>query len=294
MSNTELINAYFDNELNASEKKMFEDRLARDTELQREYKFQEDVIEGIREARRQSLKARLNQVQVGGAATGGSSWTAGKIAGLIILAAAAGFGIYYFYPESEPQLAETPAIIEEPIRDEATQTPVTPEQQDTNKDEEPVGETPPVVNETTEAGEKTDEVPAREESETNVQEEVKNPVVAPSFEDPKGEETEIELPTGDISGKAVVASDNLEVAVENDSRRFDFHYALENDRLTLYGNFEEDLYEILEFNTADMKAWFLSFNGEYYRLEPTEGKVERLEKVTDNRLLQTLKEASGN
>ncbi len=293
MSNTELINAYFDNELSASDKKMFEDRLARDTELQREYKFQEDIIEGIREARRQSLKARLDQIQVGGASAGGSSWTAGKIAGMIGLAAVVGLGIYYFYPENEPEVADTPVLIEQ----ESTEEPAVQDENTAQLDSETTESADQPVPESTNESVTEEETPVAETEETNtpeIQEEDKNPVVAPSFEDPEGEDTVVDLPSGEITGKAVVATENLEVAVENDSRRYEFHYALENEKLTLYGNFEEDLYEILEFNTQEMKAWFLSFNGEYYRLEPTSGKVERLEKVTDARLLQTLKEASGN
>ncbi len=297
MSNTELINAYFDNELNPSEKKMFEDRLARDSDLQQEYKFQEDIIEGIRNARRQALKARLDQVQVGGAATGGSSWSAGKIAGIISLAAIVGFGIYYFYPESEPVETSSPIVMEE---ENDMQEPETQSADITDASEEIVdevakdGETPTVAQSTqpTATTEEVEKAPEEEKAADKVMEESKNPVVAPSFEDPRERETDVDLPAGEISGKAVVASENLEISVDSESRKYDFHYTLNEDKLTLFGNFESDLYQILEFNTADMKAWFLSFNGDYYRLEPTNGKVEKLEKVTDNAVLTTLREAS--
>lgn len=295
MSNTELINAYFDNELNPSEKKTFEDRLTRDSDLQQEFKFQEDIIEGIRNARRQSLKARLDQVQVGGASTGGSAWTAGKIAGMIGLAAIVGFGIYYFYPGNEPVETSSPIVMEENTAEESNSQPtdIADESEDivevpaSNEQEQPVVKE---VQETPAAEENVESTVAEQSNE--VKEESKNPVVAPSFEDPRDEETNVNLPAGEVGGKAVVASENLEISVDNESRKYDFHYTLNEDKLTLFGNFENDLYQILEFNTSDMKAWFLSFNGDYYRLEPTEGKVEKLEKVTDAALLTTLREAS--
>lgn len=294
MSNTELINAYFDNELNASEKKLFEDRLARDTELQREFQFQEDIIEGIREARRQSLKARLNNVDVGGASSGGSSWTAGKIAGIIGLAAIAGFGIYYFYPDNDPVIQDTPVVIEEQQEEPATTLEAEPETSENTADATDAEEPEAQENITASTAEEAEEgTETTDEEQPEVMAENKNPVVAPSFDDPDNEETTVDIPAGDVDGKAVVASDNLEVAVEADNRRYDFHYMLENEKLVLYGNFQDDLYEILEFNTNDMKAWFLSFDGKYFRLDPTNGKVEELQQVTDQQLLRTLREASG-
>ncbi len=298
MSNTELINAYFDNELNPSEKKMFEDRLARDTELQREFKFQEDVIEGIREARRQSLKARLDKIQVGGGAAGGSSWSAGKIAGMIGLAAVVGFGIYYFYPENEPMVAESPVLTEsqeeEVVQPDNTIDNSTTEDITAAEAEEAREETPAATTEEPEVTSEEESAVEAEEESADIREEDKNPVVAPAFEDPEMQDSDVNLPEGDLDGKAVVTSDNLEVAIDNDSRRYDFHYELENDKLTLYGDFENDLYQILEFNTDDMKAWFLSYDNNFYRLAPTKGRVEKLEQVTDGVLLQTLREASGN
>lgn len=294
MSNTELINAYFDNELSASEKKMFEDRLTRDTDLQQEYKFHEEIIEGIREVRRQSLKARLDKVQVGGSA--GSSWTAGKITGLIGLVAVAGLAIYYLYPDnSDVQPIQTEEVIT--LNDSASDaTDILTEDQENQSKEDTSELSGEKIEDNTAVTEDTPEQPAENietiKPEVKVTEENKNPVVAPSFEDPKKADSNVTLPEGKVTGKAMVSTDNLEVAVNNTNKRYDFHYALENKQLILYGDFQNELYEILEFNTATMKSWFLSYGGSFYSLEQTNGKITSLEKVTDTALLNTLKEAS--
>jgi hypothetical protein len=295
MSNTELINAYFDNDLSDSEKKMFEERLTRDADLQQEYKFHEEIIEGIREVRKQSLKARLDKVQVGGSA--GSSWTAGKITGLIGLVAVAGLAIYFFYPEnSDVQPVQTEEVI---VLDDSTDnvSDLPADDQNNQPDEiiTEISEEKPEEN-ATETKEHSEPVDKTEtvEPEVKVSEENKNPVVAPSFEDPKKTDSNVSLPEGEVTGKAMVATENLEVAVNNTNKRYEFHYALENKQLTLYGDFQNELYEILEFNTATMKSWFLSYGGSFYSLEQTNGKITSLEKVTDTALLNTLKEASKN
>jgi hypothetical protein len=287
MSNTELINAYFDNELNVSEKKMFEDRLARDTNLQQEFKFQEDIIEGIRETRRQSLKARLDKIDVGGGSTG-STWSAGKITGLIGLVAVIGLGIYYFYPENEPVPVETQEVI---ALDEEQDAPVTePSASNTMEAEEETQAVQPEQPATSDA--QTTETNETSQPAVEIREEDKNPVVAPSFEDPENKDTNVIIPENEITGSAMVTTDNLAVAVNNSNKRYDFHYTLDGKQLMLYGDFQTELYQILEFNTPEMKSWFLSYGGSFYSLKETEGKVQSLEKVTDPALLKTLKEAS--
>lgn len=304
MTNTEKINAYFDNELNAGEKQQLENRLREDMELKREFDFQKEIIDGIREARHMQLKAMLDRVPVGGA--GGATFGTGKVLGVIGIAAVIGFGIYYFYPDNEAPLSEneTPkeitmqdnGIVQEDPADElnalpqennnASEVPAVTEGDDVNGNEADDQNSPATTEQSTP---QTSDADGQEADQPR--EEIKNPPVAPTFENPASNDDVVKTPENIPAGKAVVASSSLEVSVQKDNRKYDFHYQIVNDKLTLYGDFDKELYEILEFNGKDGRSLFLSYQGAFYPLTRDGDKVQPLTEVTNPALLKTLKEA---
>ena len=64
MENFEKVEAYFNNELNDSEKNDFLNEVESNAELKSEYNFQNEVINGIKEARKAELKAMLDKVPI--------------------------------------------------------------------------------------------------------------------------------------------------------------------------------------------------------------------------------------
>jgi hypothetical protein len=58
----------------------------------------------------------------------------------------------------------------------------------------------------------------------------------------------------------------------------------------LYGAFEKNLYEILEFFTGENRTIFLYYKNSYYLLKPNGGKVSPLVPVNDPALLKKLRE----
>ena len=73
MNNFEKIEAYFNNELSSSEKNEFLNEIESNSELKSEYNFQNDIINGIKEARKAELKAMLDKVPIDSTGTASTS-----------------------------------------------------------------------------------------------------------------------------------------------------------------------------------------------------------------------------
>ncbi|MCA6073313.1 anti-sigma factor family protein [Fulvivirga sedimenti] len=281
MTNTELINAYLDNELPEAERNRFEERLDKEPKLQQELGLHKDIIEGIRNARIADLKHRLDNVPVGGA----TGWSTAKVLTAVAVVAVTAVAIYFLYPEagttdkamsdsSAVEQAETPSTVPNTIQE-------LPEQK--NIEEQPVEEENIIPAET----EKSDiKKPAEEIAK---QPENKRPVIAPSFENEESQRTEVTAPDGAVLGEVVSGASNVEVEVDRTMKNLDFHYAFDNNTLKLYGNFDDDLYEILEFNSNKGKRWFLSYQDKFYGLDSAASGVTPLQEITDQKLLNVLK-----
>ncbi|MEM9859343.1 MAG: hypothetical protein AAF843_18455, partial [Bacteroidota bacterium] len=149
MDNLELIDAYLRDEMNTSQKVSFEEQMASDPKLQGEFEFQNQVVSGIKEARKVQLKAMLDNVAVGGSLV--ESLSAGKIVAGLLVSAVIGWGIYYFN-ESSQETGEFLAVAKESetaadlIVEENSIDPV-----QENVEEPLITESEPVENNTTES-----------------------------------------------------------------------------------------------------------------------------------------------
>lgn len=287
MSNTEKISAYLDNEMSASERIQFEQQLVDDPALKREFDLQNEVIEGIKEARKQELKAMLNQIPVPGGTFG--TITFGKIASGIAIIGALAIGIYYISTKDEDKVIQE--TVEEPIK---VKPEVTEEKVDQDLNTEQI-----VDNEASE--EKSDALiqeensrePARVKSEPidktkseNKQPEIKRPSAAPVFE--SSDSDSLEAPTDAIVKNASGNITSLDVKVESDHNKYDFHYQFNRGKLHLYGDFDKELYQILEFKTKAEKALFLYYDGKFYPLNKNQVRIVELTPVTDKSLNEKL------
>ena len=106
MSNTDLINAYFGNEMTDVERQDFEARLQNDPELKSEYNFQKEIVDAIKEARRADLKSMLDKVPVSGGSTG-ANVSVGKVVSAVVVTGLVGLGIYYMWPEESTPVETT-------------------------------------------------------------------------------------------------------------------------------------------------------------------------------------------
>jgi hypothetical protein len=85
---------------------------------------------------------------------------------------------------------------------------------------------------------------------------------------------------------------SIVVETAND-KRYNFHYQFKNEKLYLYGAFERNLYEIMEFFSDNKRTMFLYYKDNYYLLNEENDRVKALTPITDTALLKKLKDYRG-
>ncbi|MGL1887097.1 MAG: hypothetical protein OCD76_11345 [Reichenbachiella sp.] len=72
------------------------------------------------------------------------------------------------------------------------------------------------------------------------------------------------------------------------SRRYGFHYKMEDNKLFLYGKFGESPYEIIEINSPGAKNLFFYYNGEFFGLDKSASEITPLAKIKNQNLIEEL------
>ncbi|MDL5049432.1 hypothetical protein QQ054_25790 [Oscillatoria amoena NRMC-F 0135] len=269
-----LLDDYLANRLTGQDKVAFEQRLQADPELQQEIKFQQELVEGIRQARVTELKAILNAVPVSPVNVGSAS-IATKVISTITVVGVVSTALYFYMDkntDANTTLKEEPGVdhvveTEEPESHEET----VPEDQ-TEKTNEVEAEVKPIEKETAPAARPTLEVFTPETDQLQAQKE------------------HAQL---DIISRAFVTS-SIEVDTEEGTRKYGFHYMFKDNKLVLFGSFENNLYEILEFIAGDQRTVFLFYNDAYYLLDLDKTTPTQLVPIKDKELLYKLRQYRGN
>lgn len=284
-----LIEDYLANRLSDAEKEAFEVRLKTDKSFSEAYSFQQAVIKGIQNARIAELKAMLNQVPVGSSSI---SFTAIKaIVGVSITAVISTISYFVFVHPNREEV-KTTAIEEVLVPKAENQTEaneVVGTTEDLSKQNET--ETPPTHQNTAE-----NKIEKRKKAANNEIKEGK--VVEPKIEifDPlaeDGQATEEPMLEDKPEEDVFTKSNTLKTEVQPKDKRHSFHYQIEGDQLKLYGPFEKELYEVLEFFSNDKRTAFLYYNRTYYSLAAYSAITE-LKPVMDPKLIQKLEQYRKN
>lgn len=303
----ELLDEYLRNKLDAADKAAFEQKLQADTDLQREYKLQQKIAEGLRKARITELKNMLNNVPV--SSVHGSEISIGvKTLISLTVAGLVATGIYLYLDKDE---AETPAkqiTKTETPAEVPTETETEPAT--TNNMEPDANASSPASSTETPQPEKpkqqpvvTNQQPAAKESAS-----VSKPVIAPKQKDSvskpeihvfePGEETESTKAVDDKTATESTPKANkttLTVKTDANNKKYNFHYQFKNGELYLFGPFDKKLIEIMEFFSDNKHTVFLFHENKYYLLNEANEKVKPLTAITDQTLIKKLKEhRSGN
>lgn len=275
----ELLDEYLSNRLKGNEKVDFELRLRQDPDLQNELKFQQQIAEGIRKARVTELKGMLNRIPVptSGVHTNLIRWTSFGVVAVI------GVGLYFYLKSPD----EKPTVIQQETEQTATApaeiAPITPvDSVATEPGLQPEKESESTISATKAVPEKQTPKPG-----------AKDPRKVDVFDPTAEAETEENTGAPAISEPAteVVSTPSRSVVIDNTNRKYKFHYLLEGDDLTLYGDFEDNLYTIMEFKSEDKQTViFMFYKNNYYLLNQNPGTVNRLVPVNDPVLLKRLRE----
>jgi hypothetical protein len=287
----ELLDDYLTNRLSGSDRSAFEQKLEADPDLKNEFRLQQRLVKGIQNARIAELKGMLNNIPVPAPVSGGAS-VIGKFALGTIVAGAVVTGAYFYFSNGEENksLTEVQAPIEESTAGDTTQ----PQAESSDSSKEPVNT---AGNET--QIEQNKQVPA--ENEPSVKTEEDTEVVAEKrplevFDPSQEVEGDKPLETTEAAKEARPAGSSMAVEIERDNKKYNFHYQLKGDRLVLYGPFEKNLYEIMEFfGEDDKRTAFLYYKEGYYQLkEESTDKIKPLAPITDATLIQKLKQYRSN
>lgn len=291
MSNLELIDAYFGNEMTEAEMQAFEKRLQQEPELNKEFEFQRDIVDAIKKERAAELKAMLDKVPVGGGTTG--TFTMGKIVSTAAIVGIVALGVYYFWPAEETPVETKP---------ETEVTTITPAQDNqTGKVGPAIEEEEPLIAENKEEEEKAVGKASEKVVEEKPEETSKNPTVTepeinkpepvPTFDTQEDLNDSLEAPGGNLVTKPDEDHTTLDVEIDNTHKNFSFHYQFKSGKLYLYGSFDKGLYEILEINSKEGKTLFLYYKDKFYPLRTNQLKIVPLEPVKESTLVEKLEKA---
>ncbi|MEP2772316.1 MAG: hypothetical protein ABJH05_09210 [Fulvivirga sp.] len=284
MSNLEKISAYLENDMSVVERQEFEQAVAKDPELKQELDLQRDIIEGIRDARRSELKAIMDNVPIGGSMGIGGSITFGKLASGIAIVGLLSLGAYYLIDDNDssefmPPKSNTNIDIPEIDNNLASTNEI--ESKSEVDDNEGLTE----VAEPNKTETKTSEPVATNNNET-ADPEINRPTAAPIFE--TSESDSLEAPTNEIVDNIEGNLTSLDVEIDNTKKKYSFHYQFNRGKLFLYGDFDRELYEILEFKTKSDKTLFLYYEGKFYPLNKQQVKIVELKPVKERTLIEKL------
>lgn len=287
----DLIEQYLTGTISDGNKSMLESKLAADASMRAEMKAQGDIIQGLKDFRKNQLKARLDAipVEVGVLGTMGQSALV-KVAATIGSTALFVGGLYYFNANPFNDVPKLDGL-----------TPITAIDAAPKAKDLGITELPGVAKPTAPAlpaETKQRASPLAEKETTPDQTPVATEEVAPLVNKPAVVEfdTDEEFEAEAISEEAISAVANstsinkpIDVEVMPARGADKLKYQFYEERLYLYGEFGNVPYEILEINSKDGKKTYLYHQEVFYKLSYPTSKISELEKVTNEALLKELK-----
>ncbi|MBL3658480.1 hypothetical protein [Fulvivirga sediminis] len=309
MSEVEKIDAYFGNEMTEAEQIDFENSVQNDPTLKKEFEFQNDIVNALRETRKAELKAMLNKVPVSGSMSTSSSFSVGKIASLIVGAAIMGVSVYFLTnSDAAGSLATESTTETQPVKPETLLESAVPSEKSNSQQDLIATESTQLSSSesndaTVQSFSGVESSPKNSENKMNTttsstveseeqkvvvsKPEINKPVIS-NFNDATNNTDSLEAPGGSLVNKTYKEQRSMEVEIEEGSKKHNFHYHFVNGKLFLLGDFDKNLYEILEINTTTDKAIFLYYKGLYYNLDKNQEKISALTPIKDNSLVEKL------
>lgn len=270
----ELLDDYLANRLKGSDRVAFEERLQSDADLTQTLKAQQYIIDGLRKARMTELKAMLQATPVPPVTSGVTllKITVGAFSAALV-------GTLLYFGLSQPEQSKPVQPKQDIVSETPTPQPEIKEEVVTTEEEK-----------TTVANQKESK---QTKDTSKAQRQVTKPVIEAFEPTEDHEETvagqEMEAPVTSNTTRVSTKS-SITAEINTDNKKYTFHYVLVNDHLTLYGNFEKNIYEIIEVFNNDKRTAFLFYKNNYYLLNASDSKVKPLTPINDPVLLEKLKE----
>lgn len=281
----EQIELYLTDQLSESERTQFVSQLQQDPLLKEELQFQNDIIQSIRNNRKVQLKSRLDNIQLPGPGIGESTVSGLKLAGSILAIATVGVGTYFYLQEPDAVPEVTPPI-EQITQEPETVVPVEVDQVETSPiiEQETKQEADQQIAETVEQTTAPEAEPIPEPPAQRVQ---PNLIELPADEE-LGSTTEmVDLPGLPAGSEDLNEVPEMAVKKIQDGKH-NFHYQYYNDKLYLYGDFQNIPYEILDLAGSESRKLYLFYMGNFYYIRSDQSEISPLEVITDAHLVNEL------
>ena len=283
------LDSFLTNRLSGAEKASFEAQVATDPLLSNEVQLQKEIAEGLRNARKLALKQRLQNIDTSTIpAESNNLWTYAGMGASIGVVALAGLLFVNSGGDNSVKSNNSVPAIEQPVATGTQTEKSVPAQVEGIS---VPSENTKTTNQATVA--KADkELHAAEKAKVNV-----SPVspANPDF----GNEPDVNeggIKTGN-SGAATSAGklgvrdalNNLVDGVEvvKADKEYSNHYRYVNNKLYLYGDFDKNLYELLELNVSKGKKLYIYHNGLFAQVLPNE-TITKFVTITDPNLVVEL------
>lgn len=290
----ELLDDYLTNRLSDQDRSAFEQKLQSDPVLQNEFTLQKRLVKGIRDARVAELKSMFNNIPV--SATGPEKTLATKIAIGTALSFIIATAAYWYFNQDTRNITQPNALPQEHNIDKGYVTENPPVESDTG-----ISAVKPFLqkdkNQTSAGTEHSKPSQAKKPAPLSAPQgkinkngsDVKEPVL--DVFDPAKEEDQNEATIKKENQTGLPPKTSpLVVETDTENRRYTFHYQFKDGKVFLYGPFQKNLYEIMEFFSDDKRTVFLFYKDNFYKLEERNNGVRPLTTISDPALIKKLKE----
>ncbi|MDX2195043.1 MAG: hypothetical protein NW207_01380 [Cytophagales bacterium] len=294
------IELYVRGKLSADEHASMQSLINSNPEIAKEAAFQKTVLEGIKAHRAAILKSRLNNINTSTLLT--NSYTALKMASVVVASAGLGLGAYYFVDSMiEKNEVSNNIIVKQVYANDSKQQIVSAAAKESAKPTRAVTDEaqPSLKNAEISATEtkkikETKKIAKKEGffKKWSIFKKSKEPILdnsdadAPMLSNADNIDSKIE--TGHAAGK--VKTSDVDIKAIHDGSH-NFHYKLTDHVLYLYGDFDKSPYEILEFNKTKGQKMYLYYDENYYEMNNNTSDITKLKKLTKKNLVEQLNEA---
>lgn len=319
---TDLIDSYLSGGMTPSEESSFMDLIETDPILKEEFLFQQSIVGGLKEFRKNELKNRLSSISVGvgffGLLMNASYY---KVMAAAFTLGVIGYGTYFTISEylfkEEPQstqiITQSGELLELEVDHPQinSSVPTIPEVSDyvlTLIDE--IDSRSSEVNETqvTNILKAQKRVAARKEkinksveTYSNVDitfNQVDKVVSVPEFNVPAINEEPIEEESLNGISININSIESIGISGSEEDKKVEIEqvkkynkvrqYKFEEGKLYLYGDFSGDPYELLEINAKGQKTLYFYHHNLYYRLDRFQKSATEFKQITDKKLVREL------
>lgn len=308
------IEAYLNQDMSDLDRSRFEKLIHDDPELHEEVELQESMMEAIRAERMLALKSGLSSVNI-------SLWSTGLIQVAKVAALVAGIGVsgavgYKIYTHQSELLKKQATIQEkQPVEVAQPETSLNKEEEygvsvesqalnpavipfeskgsHGNAPKEPASFSNQASKESSSisyhSASPKSKVNTKQASELSSEELSGGAeIIEPTSKGVQAISTkDVVLPTDGITNKSALESVHPEVVIKRDNADR-FHYQFADNKLVLYADFSNKLYEVLELNQDNTKRMFFCYDSKFYQLNPNQVEISPLKEVQDKGLIQIL------